>query len=256
MNTFTIENLEYFLIIMARISGFIFTTPLFNQRTIPRRVKAGLSVLLAVCVFQVLDYEPLEYSGIFSFGILIALEVVAGIILGYMTNICTMILAMAGNLVDMEIGFSMAQSMNNINNVNTTITGNLFTYIVYMVMIVSDMHLYIIKAIVVSFNVINIGKVKIATNIYEIMAVFLVDYFLIAFRIILPVFFATLLANIVLGIMAKTAPQMNMFVVGMQLKVIIGLVVLFFTASAIPNITEFIFNEMKSMLKLAFRYMK
>ena len=256
MTTFTIENLEYFLIIVARISGFIFSAPLFSQKTVPRKVKAGLSILLAIVVFQTVKYEELEYSGTFSFGLLIAIEVIAGIILGYVANICTMILALAGNLVDMEIGFSMAQSMNNINNVNTTITGNFYTYIVYMVMLVSDMHLYILKAIIDSFNLINIGKIRIATNIYEVMAQFLVDYFVISFRIILPVFFAMLLTNAVLGIMAKTAPQMNMFVVGMQLKVIVGLVVLFFTASAIPNITEFIFVEVKDMLKMAFTYMK
>ena len=167
-----------------------------------------------------------------------------------------MILALAGSLVDMEIGFSMAQSMNNVNNVTTTITGNYYTYVVYMVMLVSDMHLYIIKAIVDSFKIINIGEVRVAANFYVVMAKFLVDYFVIAFRIVLPIVFAMLLTNAVLGVLAKTAPQMNMFVVGMQLKVLIGLFVLFFTASAIPNITTFIFDEMKTMLKMALTYMK
>jgi len=256
VHTFTIENLEFFLMVLARISGFMFTAPLFSQRTVPARVKAGLSVIVSVCVFQVLEYEPLDYEGTITFGLLIALEVVAGIILGYISNICSMIVALAGNLVDMEIGFSMAQSMNNVNNVNTTVTGNYYTYVVYLVMLVSDMHLYVLKAIVESFRIVNIGEVRIAANIYVVMGKFLVDYFFIAFRIILPVFFAMLLTNVVLGIMARTAPQMNMFVVGMQIKVVIGLVVLFVTASAIPNITEFIFGEMKDMIKMVFTYIK
>ena len=165
MATFTIENLEFFLMILARISGFMFTAPIYNQKTVPRKVKACISICLSICLFQVLEYEPLGYSGTISFGLLIGIEVLAGVILGYMTNICTMILAMAGSLVDMEIGFSMAQSMNNVNNVTTTVTGNYYIYVVYMVMLVSDMHLYIIKAIMDSFELINIGKIKIAINI-------------------------------------------------------------------------------------------
>ena len=189
-------------------------------------------------------------------GILILLEVIAGIILGFMTNICSMILAMAGSLVDMEIGFSMAQSMNNVNNVSTTVTGNYYTYAVLIIMLLMDVHLYLIKAIVDSFEVINVGNVQVATNIYEIMIRILVDYFIIAFRIILPIFFSTLLANIVLGILATAAPQLNMFVVGMQIKVILGLVVLFFVVSAMPNVTNYIYEEMKTMIKMALTYLK
>ena len=114
----------------------------------------------------------------------------------------------------------------------------------------------IIKAIVDSFNVINVGEVRIANNIYEIMVKFLVEYFVIAFRIILPIFFAMLLTNAVLGILARTAPQLNMFVVGMQLKVIVGLVVLFFTTYAIPNVTNYIFDEIKLIIKEALVYLK
>lgn len=256
MGTFTVENLEFFLMIVARISAFIFVAPILSQKSVPRRVKASFSLILSVLVFQTMNYKQMEYNGVFGFGVLIVTEVVAGLIMGFMTNICVMILSFAGNLVDMEIGFAMAQEMNNVNNVTTTITGNYYTYIVMLVMLVSDMHLYIIKAIIDSFKVINLTEVNISPNIYEIMVKFLVEYFIIAFRIILPIFAAMLLTNAVLGILAKAAPQMNMFVVGMQLKVVIGLVVLYITASTIPNVTNFIFEEMKSMMKLALSYMK
>lgn len=255
-NTFTVENLEYFMMVLARISAFIFSAPVFSQKNIPRRVKALFSVVLSVVVFTSLEYKQLEYEGIIDFGILIITEVIAGLILGFVANICVMILSFAGNMVDMEIGFSMAQEMNNVNNVTSTITGNYYTYMVMLVMLVSDMHLYILKAIVDSFNIIELGNVKIAPDIYVIMVKFLVEYFIIAFRIILPIFTAMLVTNAVLGVLAKAAPQMNMFVVGMQLKVVIGLVVLFFTASTIGNVSNFIFEEMKVMMKSALIYLK
>lgn len=255
-NTFTVENLEFYLLVLARISAFIFSAPVFSQKNIPRRIKVLFSVVLAFVVFTALDYKEVEYNGVIDFGILIVTEVVAGLILGFVANICVMILTFAGNLVDMEIGFSMAQEMNNVNNVTSTITGNYYTYMVMLVMLVSDMHLYILKAIVDSFNIIELGKVSIGMDIYVVLLKFLVEYFIIAFRIILPIFTAMLITNTVLGILAKAAPQMNMFVVGMQLKVVIGLAVLFFTASTIGNVTNFIFEEMKVMMKSAIVYLK
>ena len=125
-----------------------------------------------------------------------------------------------------------------------------------LVMLVSDMHLYILKAIVESFNIIELGKVSVGMDIYVVLLKFLVEYFIIAFRIILPIFTAMLITNTVLGILAKAAPQMNMFVVGMQLKVVVGLAVLFFTAATIGNVTNFIFEEMKVMMKSAIIYLK
>ena len=70
----------------------------------------------------------------------------------------------------------------------------------------------------------------------------------IGFRICLPVFAAMLLLNAILGILAKIAPQMNMFAVGMQLKILVGLSVLFLTAGLLPNISNFVFTEMKRMM--------
>ena len=80
------------------------------------------------------------------------------------------------------------------------------------------------------------------------MIAFLGDYVIIGFRIVLPIFCSILLLNAVLGILAKVSPQMNMFAVGIQLKILVGLSVLFFTAGILPGISDFIFGEMKQMM--------
>lgn len=255
-NTFTVEYFETFLFVLARISGFIFTAPVFNQRNVPVKVKAIFSIVVSYIAFTAMKYDAPTYVGTIGMAAVVLTEVIAGMILGFVANICVMILAFAGQIADMEIGFAMAQSMNNVNNINTTVTGNYYTYVIMLVMLVSDMHLYIIKAIVDSFEVIKLGEVKIAVDIYVVILKFLVEYFIIAFRIILPVFAAMLLTNGVLAILAKAAPQMNMFVVGLQLKVVIGLAVLVVTASIIGNVAEFIFDEMKLMMKSAMVYLK
>ena len=79
------------------------------------------------------------------------------------------------------------------------------------------------------------------------VGIIITDYFVIGFRIFLPVFSCILVINIVLGILARIAPQMNMFVIGMQLKIFVGLVVLYFVMNLLPGLCDFIFQEMQDL---------
>ena len=83
---------------------------------------------------------------------------------------------------------------------------------------------------------------------------YLVDFFVIAFRIVLPVFAALLIVNAILAIMAKVAPQMNMFVIGMQLKVFVGMAVMLIVMQLIPTVGELIFDEMFDLMRTAVSY--
>ena len=85
---------------------------------------------------------------------------------------------------------------------------------------------------------------------YKVMTVFMADYFIIGFRIILPVFAAMLILNVVLGVLAKVAPQMNMFSVGMQLKVAGGIIILGIVIGLLPQVTDLIYGEMQKIYKL------
>ena len=87
------------------------------------------------------------------------------------------------------------------------------------------------------------------------MATLMKDYFIIGFRIVLPVFAAMLIVNVVLGVLAKVAPQMNMFVIGMQLKIFVGLIILALAARYIPTVADMIYEEMKMLVNDAVKYM-
>ena len=102
-------------------------------------------------------------------------------------------------------------------------------------------------AIFDSYQLIPVGGAHITGNLYTVMITSVTDYFVIGFRIILPIFACILVINIVLGILAKVAPQMNMFVVGMQLKIIIGLFMVFVTMQLFSGVTDFLFEEMQKL---------
>lgn len=253
--SFTIENLEFYLMIIVRMSAFVYSAPFFSLSNVPVKVKAGFAVFLGLMMANMLDYTPLSYSGTIGFATLVIKEAIVGLLIGYSANICTYIIGFSGQMIDMDIGLSMVNVLDPVSKVQTTITGNLYSYFIMFLLMATNMHYFILSALFDSFTLIPIGKVVIPPSIYEIMVQYIADYFVIGFRIVLPVFATTLLLNIVLGIMAKVAPQMNMFVIGMQLKIMVGFVVLLLIIEMMPHVADFIFTEMKTMMNLAMQAM-
>lgn len=247
--TITLLNFEIYLLILVRMSGFIYTAPFFSQKNVPVNVKVGFSIFLSAIVFFSMPFPPLEYYGIIGFSILIVKEAIAGALMGLFSNIAYYILAFSGQIIDMEIGFSMVSQLDPISGIQTTLTANFYGYLVMLMMIMTNLHHYFIRAVVDSYKLISLGDAVFSPNLYELMLQFVLDYFVIAMRIVLPIFAAILVVNTVLGILAKAAPQLNMFVIGMQLKILVGLLVLYLIIGLVPSVADFIFNEMMDLLK-------
>ena len=253
--TFTLEQLEFFLAVLMRISGFIFTAPFFNLKNVPFRAKIGFSLGMALVMFYSIPYEPLEYNGVIGFALLIVTETLAGLILGFFANICYQILAFAGQLMDLEIGFSMINEMDPVTSAQVTVSGNFYSYAVMLMLMVTYMHHYLLEALVDTYTLIPIGGVTINPLIYSVAVQFMADYFVLAFRIILPVFAAILIVNTVLAILARVAPQMSLFVIGVQLKVFVGLAVMIVMVKLLPGISELIFDKMMEVIREAIVYL-
>ncbi|MBO5484156.1 MAG: flagellar biosynthetic protein FliR [Lachnospiraceae bacterium] len=247
---FTVEYLEYILLILVRISSMMVAAPFFNSMNIPRKVKAGLAVFFTIIALNIVDYTSVEYVGILGYTILILQESITGLMIGIASGFCLYILSLSGHMIDMEIGFSMAMEFDPATNIQSTISANLFSQLFLVLFVVSDMHYFLIDAIYDSYQMIPIGGANINGNFLPIMITYITDYFIIGFRIILPIFSCILVINVVLGILAKVAPQMNMFVIGMQLKVFVGLFLLFMLMALMPNVTDFLFQEMQKLTHL------
>lgn len=254
--TITLLNFEIYLLILVRMSGFIYTAPFFSQKNVPFNVKAGFSIFLSAIVFFTIPLSAPEYYGIIGYSILIVKEAIAGALMGLFSNIAYYILSFSGQIIDMEIGFSMVSLLDPISGIQTSITSNLYGYLVLLMMISTNLHHYFLRAIVDSYKVISLGQAVFSPNLYQLMLQFIIDYFIIAMRIVLPIFAAILVVNTVLGILAKAAPQLNMFVIGMQLKILVGLLVLYLIIGLVPSVADFIFNEMMDLLKAVTQLMQ
>lgn len=247
--TFSLVDFEILILILVRISCFVFIAPFYGTNNIPAQAKIGLSLVVSILIFGSVDQSAVTYTGVFGYAVIVLREGITGLLMGLAANVCNSIILFAGNIIDMDIGLSMAQEFDPMTRSQVTITGNLYQYFVLLLLLATNMHHYLLRALVDSYEVIPVNaQVFDWDSLAGSMVQYMTDMFVIAFRIVLPVFACIMILNCILGIMAKVAPQMNMFAVGMQMKVMVGLTVLFITVTLLPGIADFIFTEMKRMI--------
>ncbi len=247
--SFSIANFEYFLLILVRIASFVYIAPFFGDSAVPNRVKVGLSAFVALFMYNIIERPELSYVSAIGYAVLVIKEGITGLLIGFAANICNSIVIFAGNIIDMDIGLSMATEFNPSMNSETTVSGNFYYYVIMLLLLISDMHDYVLRAVCDSFSVVPLGGAEFNfDHLLASMTKYMGDLFIIGFRIFLPFFACIMVLNCILGIMAKVAPQMNMFSVGIQLKILVGLVVLFLTIYLAPSIANFIITEIKTMV--------
>ncbi len=246
---FSYADLEYFLLILVRVSCFVFIAPFFSMTNTPRNVRIGLSVCVAVILYNVVPQVDVTYNTLIGYFIVVLKEAVTGLLIGFAANLCTTIVSFAGHIADMEMGLSMANLMDPTTRQSSTITGIYYNYMVLLMLMISGLHRYLLKALAETYILIPVNGMLFDSNrLLSAMMGFMANYILIGFRICLPIFAVMIILNAVLGILAKVSPQLNMFAVGIQMKVLVGLSVLFLTTAMLPGAANFVFDQMKRMI--------
>ena len=247
--SFSLLDLEFFLLILVRVSCFVFIAPFFSMNNTPAYVRIALSFFISLLLYNTITpTEGVVYHTLVGYAVIVGKEAITGLLIGFSANICMSILNFAGTVIDMETGLSMVTLMDPSNKQQSSVSGVFYQYIITMMLIVSGMYRYLLGALADTFLLIPVnGAVFRGEHLVSTMVGFLSDYIAIGFRICLPVFCVILLLNVVLGVLAKVAPQLNMFAVGIQLKIVVGLGVLFLTSNMLSGAASFIFNEIKKV---------
>lgn len=232
----------------------MYIAPFFGQTNTPQRTKLGFALILSFLIYMVLPEQTLDYSNNWDYAAIIVKEATTGVLMGFSVFICNSIVLFAGHVFDMEIGLTMATIYDPQTRTQVSVSGQLYQNLFMLIFIATGMHWYLLSALVDSFTAVPINGIHIRMNLINVFIEFISDYFITGFRIALPVFASSMLVNIVLGIMTKVAPQMHMFSIGMQLKILAGLFIMFMTVTVISNITSNLFDQMKQIMVTVVRY--
>ena len=247
--SFSYGDLELFLLIFVRVASFVYIAPFFSMSNTPSRVRVGLAFFISVLLYQTGPEQEAAYDTLTGYTIIVVKEAVTGFLIGFGANLCTAVVSFAGQIADMEMGLSMASLFDPATKQQTTITGVYYNYMVLLLLMISGMHRYLLKALAETYELIPInGAVFHDDALLQALITFMGDYIIVGFRICLPIFAVMIILNAVLGILAKVSPQLNMFAVGIQMKVLVGFCVLFVTTAMLPDAAGFIYEQMKRMV--------
>lgn len=247
--SFNYGDLELFLLIFVRVASFVYIAPFFSMSNTPSRVRVGLAFFISVLLYQTGPEQEAVYDTLTGYTIIVMKEAVTGFLIGFGANLCTAVVSFAGQIADMEMGLSMASLFDPATKQQTTITGVYYNYMVLLLLMISGMHRYLLKALAETYELIPInGAVFHDDALLQALITFMGDYIIVGFRICLPIFAVMIILNAVLGILAKVSPQLNMFAVGIQMKMLVGFCVLFVTTAMLPDAAGFIYEQMKRMV--------
>ena len=218
--------LTLFLMITGRMTGLVVFNPLFGRRGIPGMVKAGFILLLSVSVFAMTPARLGMPATLLGLAFTFLMELLLGYVLGLVINFFFYIPIMAGSVIDMQMGFSMASTYDPASGIQTTVTSNIFTALMTLLFFAANGHHTLIRVFVNSGLVVPFGAVRLGESFYAAMIQIFLDCTILGVKLAMPILAAELMGQVGMGILMKVIPQINVFVINIDVKVIVGLAML------------------------------
>ena len=242
----TTAQVTLFSLILMRMSGFILLNPILGRRNIPMQVKAGFIFVLTLTVYSFSAGDAFDIANPLEYGFLLLKEFAAGYVIGYVTELFFFVITFAGYVMDFQMGLSMSTVYDPQSNTQVPITGSLLQAFYVLLFFAVDGHLALMKILLQSAEIVPYGGSVITQN----LALRVIDLFsecvIMGIKFAFPILAAEFLIEIGVGILNKIVPQINIFVINIQLKVIVGLGLLVFLISPIG---EYLSNLVTVMIK-------
>ncbi len=233
-----LQNIELFSLFFGRISAFVFLLPVLGNRTVPLQVKVGLSIFLSIFLVSVnTGVNAVLPTDLLPFILLVVKEVVVGLVLGFTTKFLFAGVQLAGETVGRQMGFGLARVMDPGFNDQTSVVSEFQIIVVFLIYLTINGHHFLLQGLMESYEKLPVAAVVISGNgLGEHMMRLASGMFLAGVKIGAPVIVALLLTNVALGLIARTVPQMNIFIVGLPLRILVGLLAMSVTISLFMNI--------------------
>ena len=242
-----------FLLLLTRVGGIFMLSPFFGSLNIPVYFRAATSFAFALVLFPVVD----NFQGITApdtllgyIGAVLA-ELFVGWLIGLVAYISFAAITFAGKVMDMQAGFAVVNVMDPTSGQQMPLIGSFLYNLGIIVFVVTNGHHMIISALFESFKLVPLLGAELNLSLPLIIARFTTGIFFTGMKIAMPVTFAILLTNVGLGILARTMPQLNIFVVGIPMHLGIGIFILSMVLPFYVLFLDVLFNEMYGNITIA-----
>ncbi len=250
-------QIQLFLLIFLRVTAIVFSAPLFDSRSIPFLFKVGLALAASFFLLPVLKISPYSYFDSVSHLVIgIVGEVLMGLAIGFTIRLLFTAVELAGQLAGYQMGLAIANVFDPLTSSQVPTVAQLENIIAMLIFLVTNAHHLVLRAMVESFRIVPLLGFHFTKSTMALLSNLTGGMFVTAVKIAAPVMVALLLTSLTLGLVARVVPQMNVFIVAMPLKIIIGL---FFIGVSLPYMAVFLehaFVVLGNSLMLAFRTMQ
>ena len=242
-----LNGINVFLLVFVRMTGLFVVAPIFGRRNIPTYFKIGFSFFIALILVNTTAVANVQYDEtILAYTLLVIKEFIVGLSIGFIAYISFTAIYVAGEIIDMQIGFGMVNVMDPMSNIQVPVTSNLYFIMSMLLLLALNGHHVLIKALFDSFTTLPLGTAVFDASLADGLMTVFGTVFMTGFKIAAPVVASILLTDVALGTVSRMVPQLNIFVIGMPLKIILGLIILLFTIPMYVHVMESIFQTMDS----------
>ena len=214
------------MIIFARIVTLFSVAPIYSNTVIPIQVRISIALFFSFVLFSLLkDTAPKINLDILSFSLLVVIETIVGLTIGFMMTLIFWGMQYAGELMGFDLGLNIA-TLYDPETGNNPVLGRFFNYVALLIFLLINGHHFVINAIKISYDSIPIGGFTLSADFIEKVSKLTSIIFILSIKIAAPILVSLFLTNISLGIMSRVVPQMNIFLVGAPLKIGVGIVII------------------------------
>jgi flagellar biosynthetic protein FliR len=223
---FSTESIIIFILVFTRFAGMLATAPLISTFPIPMQIKAGLAVLSAFIVYPIVA-QKINFAAphdLFSLSILLFKEMAVGLLIGFTVSLIFTAVEIGGQILSIQMGLAIANALDPVTKQHTPVVGQFYLFIAGIVFINLNGTQWLYSTLYDSFTSIPVGMdFSFSPHLTQQLLLFTGQLFLIAFSIIIPIFSVLFIKTILMGIVSKILPQMNIFMVALPLQIYVGL---------------------------------
>jgi len=225
-----LAQLQMFFLVFLRVGAILMTMPVFESRSIPHVFKLALAFATSLILFPMLKLHPAPpASSIVGLGIGVAGEIMLGLAIGFSVKLIFAGIQMAGQMAGFQMGMALANVMDPAQSQQIPLLAQFNNLVALLIFLALNAHYWFIRALTQSYQLVPPFQVHIGGALTGHLIQLGGNMFVIAIQVAAPVTAALLLTSVAFGLVARTVPQMNVFIVAMPLKIGVGLLFLGFS---------------------------
>lgn len=247
------SQLPYYILVFIRVTGLFLITPIFGRRNIPAKLKIGFSLILTFIFIQVFPPETLvEMDDLLIYAVLCAKELIIGLILAYITVMFFSITVTAGHMIDVQMGLGLSSLFDPQSGARVSPTGTLLNLLMIIYFFTFNGHHMLLKIMYITFKKIPVGTFQINLSFINAIIETFILTFALSLCLMMPIIATVLLIELGLGMICRTVPQMNAFIVGIPLKILLGFIILFLMQPFYVEFCSGVFERMYDSVNMVF----